>query len=308
MSISSHYPYRTAEAKQKYLALYDVMAKEWPIASESRVVPTAWGETFVRVGGPASAPPLVLLPGFTSSSLIWTPNIAALSAQYRTCALDRNGDIGRSTCTRIMKRIDDLVNWLDEVFTALAPDTPINLVGLSYGGWLAAQYALRFPTRLRSLVMIAPGATVLRTSPQLVLRSLLLITGNRSLAGAPVRWLLADLARDNPARLELSLDRLLAALKLRRLVRPVGPTVLQDSELAALRTPALFLVGEHEKIYSGPKAVARLTRVAPQIQTEIVPGSGHDLTIARADRVCRRILEFLSAVNCEFLGNVRDAV
>src|SRR5262249_7573256 len=163
------------------------------------------------------------------------------------------------------------------------------LVGLSYGGWLAAQYALRFPTRLRSLVMIAPGATVLRTRPQLVLLSLLLMTRNRSLPRTTVRWLLADLARENPAHLELSLDRLVAALKFRRLVRLVGPTVLKDSEFAALRTPALFLVGEHEKIYSAPKAVARLTQVAPQIQTEIVPGSGHDLTIARADGVCRRI-------------------
>jgi pimeloyl-ACP methyl ester carboxylesterase len=297
MSIGSHYPYRSVEAREKYLALYDSMSMEWPIAAESRVVATGWGETFVRVGGPAGAPPLVLLPGFTSSSLIWTPNIAALSAQYRTFALDRNGDVGRSTCTRLMMSVDDIVSWLDQVFTVLAPATRMNLVGLSYGGWLTAQYALRFPNRLRSIVMIAPGATVLRTSPELFLRSFLLVTGSRSLARATIRWLLADLARENPARLEVSLDRLLAALKYRRLIRPIGPTVLKDSELNAVRTPALFLVGEHEKIYSAAKTVERLARVAPHIETEIVPGAGHDLTIAHAHRVCRRVLEFLDAVN-----------
>ena len=41
--------------RDKYLALYDAMAMEWPIAAESRVVATGWGETFVRVSGPAGA-------------------------------------------------------------------------------------------------------------------------------------------------------------------------------------------------------------------------------------------------------------
>jgi pimeloyl-ACP methyl ester carboxylesterase len=72
---------------------------------------------------------------------------------------------------------------------------------------------------------------------------------------------------------------------------------LKDSELQALRLPALYLVGEHEKIYSAAKAIDRLKRVAPQIRTEMIPGAGHDITVVQSDLVSRRILEFLSQAN-----------
>jgi len=57
--------------------------------------------------------------------------------------------------------------------------------------------------------------------------------------------------------------------------------------------PTLFLVGENEKIYSAKKAVQRLNEVAPQIETEVIPNAGHDLTIVQAEMVNRKVLEFL---------------
>jgi pimeloyl-ACP methyl ester carboxylesterase len=122
MGIAAYYPYRSREARTEYLASYDQMAQDWPVPSECRMIPTSWGETLVRISGPPDAPPLVLLPGMAASSLLWAPNIAALSARYRTYVVDRNGDVGRSTCSRVMTSVDDVVNWLDELFTALAPE------------------------------------------------------------------------------------------------------------------------------------------------------------------------------------------
>jgi len=71
------------------------------------------------------------------------------------------------------------------------------------------------------------------------------------------------------------------------------PPVLTDDEWRSLRPPALFLVGEHEVIYSAEKAVRRLNRVAPGVTAEIVPGAGHDLTFVQAAWVNRRILELM---------------
>jgi pimeloyl-ACP methyl ester carboxylesterase len=61
--------------------------------------------------------------------------------------------------------------------------------------------------------------------------------------------------------------------------------VWTDAEWGSLRVPALFLVGEHEAIYSAEKAVRRLKRVAPQVTAEIIPGAGRDLTVAQAAMV-----------------------
>ncbi len=57
--------------------------------------------------------------------------------------------------------------------------------------------------------------------------------------------------------------------------------------------PALYLVGENEKIYSAQEAVQRLNKVAPHIKTEVIPNAGHDLTIVQAEMVNRKVLEFL---------------
>jgi pimeloyl-ACP methyl ester carboxylesterase len=71
------------------------------------------------------------------------------------------------------------------------------------------------------------------------------------------------------------------------------PPVWTDAEWGALSVPALFLVGEHETVYDAGKAVRRLKHAAPQVTAEIIPGAGHDLTIAQADLVNRRILAFV---------------
>ncbi len=99
MKTPAYHPFRSAEAKAKYLALYDEAAKDWPIPSEGRMVDTSYGQTFVRISGPVDAPPLVLLPGAGCCSLMWRLNIEALSQRHRTYAVDtliNIGCVGRS--------------------------------------------------------------------------------------------------------------------------------------------------------------------------------------------------------------------
>ena len=61
INMTSYHPFRSAPAKAQYLKLYDMRAKKWPVESETRFVHTAYGQTFIRMSGPAGAPPLVLL-------------------------------------------------------------------------------------------------------------------------------------------------------------------------------------------------------------------------------------------------------
>jgi pimeloyl-ACP methyl ester carboxylesterase len=69
--------------------------------------------------------------------------------------------------------------------------------------------------------------------------------------------------------------------------------VIGDAAWRSLTSPTLFLVGENEKIYSAQEAVERLRRVAPQVQAEIIPGAGNDLTIVQAETVNQKIMDFL---------------
>jgi pimeloyl-ACP methyl ester carboxylesterase len=289
----AHHPFRSAEAKAEYLAYYDTMAKRWPVAFECRNVATSYGQTFVRVSGPQNAPPLVLVPGANSTSLSWLPNIEALSQTNRTYAVDNIYDFGRSVYARPIHGPAGFVNWLEELLAALKLGDDTSLVGFSLGGWLAALCVLRFPDRLRKVVLLAPGATVLPIRRELWLRLILSRLPHPYFARSFMRWLLAG--KDEPGRAPPydGATHILLARRCFRPRRPVIPTVLADQELRSIRVPTLFLVGELEKMYSPQEAVTRLNTVAPHIETEIVPGAGHNLTYAQREPVNRLVLRFL---------------
>ena len=143
MATQSVHPFRSEQDKAEFEALYAKRAAAWPVASETMELDTPSGRTFVRVSGRGTDPPLVLLSGMRGTSLMWIPNIAALSARYRVYALDTIVDVGRSVARRGFSTPDDLALWLDEVLGVLVPEGPLNLMGMSYGGWLAGLYALR---------------------------------------------------------------------------------------------------------------------------------------------------------------------
>ena len=292
----AYHPFRSMTAKEQYLKLYDIRAKKWPVDSQTRLVDTSYGQTFVRISGPGGAPPLVLLHGAGGDSLQWIPNIEALSKLYRVYAVDNINDYSRSIYTQIIKNADGYVNWLDELFSALKLGSNIRLMGLSYGGWLTGQYALHIPDRLDKIVLLAPAGTVLSLRIEWIMRAVLCFVPYRYFTRSFLFWLLEDLAhKDKAGRiiLEEEVDAVFVRMRCYKPIRLVNPTVLKDEELQRFKVPALYLVGEHEKIYSARKAIQRLHRVAPHIKTEIIPNAGHDLTIVQAEMVNTKVLEFL---------------
>jgi len=287
-------PYRSEAARDSYFAYYDAMAKKkWPVASEDRTVRTSQGETFVRITGPKDAPPLVMLPGASAPSLMWAPNVEALSAEYRTVAVDQIGDAGRSLWTKPVQTREDLVVWLNELFDGLELGSRINLMGVSFGGWLSANYAKRYPERIAKAVLLAPGGAIMRIRAEFWIRIIIAMLRGQAGMRSAYTWMFPDMIRKDAGWIEEELERIAMGGKCLAHRRLPLPGVWTDAELASFRVPALVLVGEHEVIYDAGKLVRRLRRVAPQIAVEVIPGAGHDLTMVQADLVDRRVLEFL---------------
>lgn len=296
VELTPYHPFRSPAAKARYLQRYDMWAREWPVASEPRTVDTSWGQTFVRISGPLEAPPLVLLPGAGANSLMWIPNIEALSASYRTYAVDNIYDIGRSVYTRPITSSNDFARWLDELFTGLELGNDIRLMGVSYGGWLTSQYALHSPHRLARVVLVAPAGTVLNFDSEFLMRAILAQLPHRFFVKSLLYWLTEDtlrLRQDGQHFVDEAVEDAYVGRQSFEFRQLPNPTILTDEELLHLDVPTLYLVGENEKIYSAAEAVARLQRVAPQIHTEIIPEAGHDLTLAQTELVNERVLAFL---------------
>ena len=296
MKINAYHPFRSPAAKDRYLKLYEMRAKMWPVDSQTRLSATSYGQTFVRMSGPDGAQPLVLLHGGGGNSLQWIPNIEALARSHRVYAVDNIYDYGRSVYTRNIKNPNDYVSWLNELFGALELDNQIKLMGLSYGGWLASQYALRHSDRLDKIVLLAPAGTVLPLRLEWIIRAVLTFLPHRHFIKSFMHWLLEDFAQKdgyNRLVLEDEVDAAFVSMRCFKPIRLMNPTVLKDEELQSIKLPVLYLVGEHEKIYSARKAIQRLHNVAPQITAELIPGAGHDLSMVQADLVNTRVVEFL---------------
>jgi pimeloyl-ACP methyl ester carboxylesterase len=294
---SEFHPFRSPGAKARFLALYEAMERDWPVESELETVGTSHGRTFVRITGPDSAPPLVLLHGAGGSSLHWGPNVGALSQRFRTYAVDVIDDFGRSVYARPIESADEYVRWLDELFDALELGDQVNLMGLSYGGWIASQYVLRHPERVGKVVLLAPAETVLPLDDAWIWRTLSTVLPHRYFTERLLYWLMEDLAQASDSGRELLnqwTDLGFAAVASYKPKGLVPPSVLTDEQWRSITVPLLYLVGENEKIYPADRAVERLAAVAPHVQAEIIPGAGHDLSVVQAELVNRKVLEFLA--------------
>ncbi len=291
------HPFRSAALRAAYLAFNDEQARRWPIESETRLVPTSFGQTFVRVGGDEAAAPLVLVPGDAEHSLAWTYVIEPLSREHRTFAVDHVDDVGRSIPGRPVRRPDDFVRWIGDLVDALGLDR-FDLLAHSYGGWMAARYALAHPERLRHLVLLAPSATVLRPRIGLLVRAIAYYyLPVRPVTRRYLHWYAPVAVRgdDTRAVIDEMVDEALLARRCFEARRFVPPTVLTDDEWRGLEVPTLFLVGDHEVTYPAEAAVRRLRSVAPQVRTRIVPDADHHLALVAPEQVSEHALRFLSS-------------
>lgn len=299
LEISPHHPFKSAKAKEKYLAYYEKRSQKWPVAYRDQIIQTSQGETFVRITGQDDAPPLALLPSGGSPSLIWIPNMKMLSENFKVYAIDNIYDFGRSRYTQVFTTPDNFMIWLDELFDALEPGNKINLMGLSYGGWIASQYALHAPERLHQVVLIAPVATIMDLPGEWAWRGILSAIPIKILMKkVMIDWACKDLAEKGDEASRTIINEMMndasMVLKCFKFKMPIHPTVLNDNELQSINIPTLFLVGENEVIYPAHDVIDRLSSMAPQIQTEIIPDAGHDLTFVQSELINQKVVEFLN--------------
>ena len=103
------------------------------------------GRTFVRErGGPAEAPVIVLLHGWTATAALnWAPSFAPLSDRFRVIALDHRGH-GRGLRSRRPFRLEDCADDVAALLAAVGIERCI-AVGYSMGGPIAQLLWQRHP-------------------------------------------------------------------------------------------------------------------------------------------------------------------
>jgi pimeloyl-ACP methyl ester carboxylesterase len=272
-------PFRTPQARADFIAKYDAVVSGWPVDCEERDLQTEFGTTHVIVSGPESAPPLVLLHGAGATALMWRPVIEELSATYRCYCVDTIIEGNKSIATRRSLGKRKLVAWLHQVFAAIGIEQA-RVVGLSYGGWLAANLAVQSPDLVNRLVLLCPAATFAPITLEFyrgVFSSNLLRSPDR--AHRFTQWLSSTPNIESDPTADLIVTALLSGRILQTGLTP--PTVLSDDTLRRICMPTTVVIGDREVIYrGGPRAaLARAQKLIPDVSTHLIAGANHMLTI-----------------------------
>ena len=106
-------------------------------------------QTHLMRGG-RGAPLLVLPPEFAANR--WFPYHDALAAKFQVLAPDHLG-FGESERPDWLDGIDDLVLHYIDLLDDLKLDR-VAVMGLSLGGWIAAELAVAYPQRIERLVLV----------------------------------------------------------------------------------------------------------------------------------------------------------
>ena len=113
-----------------------------------------------------SGPPIVLIHGSVADYRGWSNQVGVLAPDFRVIAYSRryhppNPIPDSGLDARVDRQVEDLVALMNTLKLDAA-----HLIGQSYGGTIAAVFALRHPERIRSLVLVEPGlGTILAGMP-----------------------------------------------------------------------------------------------------------------------------------------------
>jgi len=292
----SFHPFKSAEAQKEYVDYYMQVEKTWPVKYENVMVDTSYGSTHVRICGPENAPPLVLLPGDTQSSLSWKNQIETLSRDYRTYMPDQINDYGLSIRSKPIKNKQDFIAWLDELLKGLNLNN-INLLGFSYGGGLSLIYTIAHPGKVNKLILIAPACRNWPLKPKVLFRLIIQdMLRTRKIITNHLYWECSDAVKKNDITHSIVDDMINDLMLCRKCFKKhkwIMPFMIKNDEWRNIKAPTYFIVGENDVLVSAHEAVQLLNTVAPNIKTTIISEAGHDLLIVKSEVICKEILNFL---------------
>ena len=266
--------------------------------------------TLVRVGSGLSATrlhvtregsgePLLWITGFAISSEIFDPVIGHYAGSHDCVRYDNRG-AGRSEAPWWPASMAELATDAVRLLDALGLDSA-HVYGLSMGGMIAQEMAIRFPDRVRALVL---GGTT-HGGPRAALPSpaIAAVLGSR---GAPpavraelvARALFTDeYRRDHPDEVLGHLQRLAAhPASLRGVLSHVLASSTHEtrSRLALVQAPTLVMHGELDRFTPVANAEYLAERI-PGATLAVVPGAAHVYLLEKPELSARLFLDWLAA-------------
>jgi len=242
-----------------------------------------------------SGVPVILLHAATGSSRVWEYQIPAFSkAGYRVIAFDRRG-WGRTTTnsaesqpasSQPVSAADDLLALLDQ----LGLDR-VHVAGTAAGGFVALDFALSYPQRVRSLV-IANSIGGVQDADYVEL--------GRRIRPPQFDALPPEFRELGPSYRAGNAAGTERWVELQKISRPPGPPAppqplrnrITFAMLETIKAPTLLLTGDAD-LYAPPPILQFFAARIKGSEVTIVPEAGHSTYWEQPELFNRAVLNFL---------------
>lgn len=257
---------------------------------------TAYG--LVRVyrfrGADDTLPPLLLLPGRSSSTPLWADNLPTLLRVRSVYTVDLLGEPGLSIQDAPITVGADQAEWLASVLSQL-PERRLHLLGLSIGGWTAVNLAAQQPDLVRSgkvasLTLVEPVLVLANLRAEAVVRSI-----PASVPWFPKSWrdsFLSWTAGGRPVADDPTAALIEQGMQSYRMALP-APERISEDELRALGLPVLAILAADSPMHDSAAAGETARRTLRRGTLLVYDGASHAISGEHPDRLAADLAAFL---------------
>ena len=260
-------------------------------------------EMYYEVHGPTSLPegeaePLLLIMGLGANATSWEMQIPDFSREYRVIAFDNRG-AGRSDKPKspytMPQMADDAVGMLDHLGIGSA-----HVFGMSMGGMIALELALRYPQRVRALVLggtMAGGPKAVLAGPQLIQQwaSTATLPMEQAIENG-LRFLYSEefIARNRERLMQRALEMAHLQPPMDALQRQFMAVAQFNTHerLGEIKAPTLIIAGTDDKIVPAENSRILAEKI-PGAELVELEGAGHGFLAEKAAETNSTVLAFL---------------
>jgi 3-oxoadipate enol-lactonase len=238
---------------------------------------------------------IVFLPPLGALASIWEPQIEAFSVRYTVVVPELGGHHGVALDVSLASLSRDLAAVLDAVGSTWA-----HVVGLSLGGMVGLEFALTYPERVRSLVLVN-STSRLGDDARSTFRARADSAEREGMEpivdGTLSRWFSPSFLASNETVVQGVRDMLLSAdpRSYARVARTIA-SVDSYERLSAIAAPTLIVRGS-EDTSMPPLASQELAEAIPGARFETVGGTAHVSPLQAAAEFNAVLESFLAAID-----------
>lgn len=246
--------------------------------------------------------PLLLIMGLGVDVTGWEFfQIPEFSKRYRVIAFDNRG-VGRTDAPDAPYSIQMMADDTGRLLDALGVEKA-HVLGLSMGGMIAQELALKYPQRVTSLILATTAARQSGLSAHICdtwRRMMEEGVSQETQLRNTLSWGFTDSFFENAEQVQVVIDTMLANPNPQpayAFVRQVVACVEHDTRerIGQITAPTLVLVGK-EDILLPVKLSEELAAGIPDAELVVLEGAGHGFPIEIADKFNQAVLEFLAKV------------